>query len=61
MESHLDEEEERRKRTISGSEMKWFRRYIAFDGVCDGNATWGEIQVGAEMEEEGVEWVLVSK
>lgn len=60
-EASLDEEEERRSRLIAGSKTRWFRRIIAWQGLCYAADTWGEIQLGAEMEEPGVNWVVVSE
>lgn len=60
MERELDEEEEQRKRSIQESKLKWFRRYISWHGSCDLNQTWAEMRIGADMEEEGVELVLIS-
>lgn len=57
----LDEEEERRSRTIEGSRTPWFRRFITWYGLCSNDDTWAEIQLAAEMEEKGVEWVVVSE
>lgn len=57
----LDEEEEQRSRSIEGSKTPWFRRIIAWDGLCQRSDTWTEVQLAAEMEEAGVEWVVASK
>ena len=57
----LDGEEESRQRLIEGSKTRWFRRYIAWRSLCDQNDTWAEMQLGAEMEEKGIEWVLASE
>ena len=59
-EAILDEEEERRSRTIENSKTPWFRRIVTYHGLCYDD-TWAEMQVAAELEEKGVEWVLVSK
>lgn len=56
----LDEEEQQRRRLISRSNKKWFRRFIAWQGLCDLNDTWTEMMLAADMEELGVEWVLAS-
>ena len=60
-EALLDEEEERRSRLIEGSKTPWFRRIIMYHGLCDPAYTWAEIQIAAEMEEKGIEWVLAGK
>ena len=57
----LDEEEEQRTRSIEGSKSPWFRRIITWNGLCNPNDTWEEIQLAAGMEEVGVEWVVASK
>ena len=59
-EALLDEEEEKRSRLIKNSKTPWSRRAIAYHGLCN-SETWAEMQIGAEMEEKGIEWVLVSK
>lgn len=61
MEASLDEEEEQRKRSILESNMKWFRRYISRYGSCDPNQAWAEMRIGADMEEEGIDLVLISQ
>ncbi len=60
-EALLDEEEERRSRLIAGSKKPWFRRIIAWEGLCYAADTWAEIELAVELEEEGVEWVIVSE
>ncbi|KAK4696544.1 hypothetical protein P7C71_g1392, partial [Lecanoromycetidae sp. Uapishka_2] len=60
-EAVLDEEEEQRSRSIAGSKIPWFRRIIAWQGLCYAADTWAEMQVAVEMEEPGIEWVLVNK
>ena len=60
-EALLDEEEEQRARLIEGSKTTWFRRLIAWNGLCHSNDTWEEIQLAADMEETGIEWVVASK
>lgn len=57
-ELHLDREEEARKRAIASSNPPWRRTIIAWEGPC--YSTWGEVQVGASMGEEGIEWMLTS-
>ena len=57
----LDEEEEQRTRLIGGSKTTWFRRIIAWHGLCHPSGTWEEIQLAAGMEETGIEWVVASK
>ena len=57
----LDGEEEQRSRLIEGSKTPWFRRIISWDGLCQRSDTWAEVQLAAEMEEAGVEWVVASK
>ena len=57
----LDEEEEQRTRLIEGSKIPWFRRIITWQGLCQSNATWDEVQLAAGMEEMGIEWVMASK
>ena len=61
IEHDLDEAEEKRKRVIEGSKRTWFRRFIAFGGLCCHSDTWKELQIAADMEEAGILWVLVSK
>ena len=60
-ETLLDEEEEKRSRLIQGSKTQWFRRIIAWRGLCRPGDTWAEIQLAAELEEKGIEWVVASK
>ena len=60
-EALLDEEEEQRARLIEGSKTTWFRRIIAWHGLCHPNDTWEEIQLAADLEETGIEWVVASK
>jgi len=60
-EALLDEEEGRRTRLVEGSKTPWFRRIVAYRGLCNLTDTWEEIQIAAEMEEKGIEWVLASK
>ena len=57
----LDEEEQQRIRLIEGSKTPWFRRIITWHGLCQPNDTWEEVQLAADMEEVGVEWVVASK
>ena len=57
----LDEEEEQRTRSIEGSKTPWFRRIITWQGLCQSNGTWDEVQLAAGMEEMGIEWVMASK
>ena len=57
----LDEAEERRRRLIEGSKKPWFRRFIAWEGLCCHGDTWQELQIAADMEEAGILWVLASK
>ena len=56
----LDEEEEQRYRSVEGSKT-WFRRVITWHGLCHANDTWEEVQLAADMEEVGIEWVVASK
>ena len=60
-EALLDEEEEQRTRLIEGSRTPWFRRLITWNGLCHPNDTWAEVELAADMEEFGVEWVIASK
>ena len=60
-EALLDEEEARRSRQVEGSKKPWFRRFIAYQGLCNRTGPWAELQIAAEMEEKGIELVLVSK
>ena len=60
-EALLDEEEEQRARLIQGSKTSWFRRVIAWNGLCHPDDTWEEIQLAADLEETGIEWVVASK
>lgn len=55
----LDEEEQQRQRLISRSRTKWFRRLVAWQGLCDFDS-WAGMKVAADMDEVGVEWVLAS-
>ena len=57
----LDGEEEQRSRLVEGSKNPWFRRTIAWHGLCQPTDTWEEVQLAADMEEVGVEWVVASK
>jgi len=59
-EAMLDEEEEKRSRLIEGSKAPWFRRIITYHGLCNAADTWIEVQIAADMEEKGIEWVLAS-
>ena len=56
----LGEEEQQRHRWISRSDKKSFRRFIAWQGLCDSSDTWTEMMLAADMEEIGVELVLAS-
>lgn len=60
-EALLDEEEEKRNRLIQGSKAPWFRRIITYHGLCNPADTWAEMQIAADMEEKGIEWVLASR
>ena len=57
-EALLDEQEEARKRLLTST--KWVRRYISYSELCTGGA-WAEMQIAAELEEEGIETVLVNE
>ena len=57
----LDDEEESRRRLIEGSKTRWFRRFIAWGGLCCACDTWAEIQLAADMEEKGIELVVASE
>ena len=57
----LDEEEEERTRSIEGSKTPWFRRIITWQGLCQPNDTWAEVQLATALEERGIEWVMASK
>lgn len=57
----LDEEEETRTRLVEGSRTPWFRRIITWHGLCSQNHTWEEVQLAADMEEVGIDWVVASK
>ena len=59
-EALLDEEEEQRARLIQGSKTTWFRRVIVWNDLCHSNDTWEEIQLAADLEEPGIEWVVAS-
>ncbi|MDI1486407.1 MAG: hypothetical protein OHK93_005635 [Ramalina farinacea] len=61
IEQDLDEAEEKRRRLIEGSKRIWFRRFIAFGGLCRHSDTWNELRIAADMEEAGILWVLVNK
>lgn len=56
----LDEEEQQRHRLINQSKQKWFRRVVAWQGLCDWDDTWTEMKLAADMEEKGVDLVLAS-
>ena len=60
-EALLDEEEAQRSRMIEGSKTPWFRRIVTYHGTCNSAYPWEELQVAAEMEETGIEWVLASE
>ena len=60
MEAMLDDKDECRKRLIEGSKPKWFRRLIAWEGLCCQSDTFEELQSAADMEESGITWVLAS-
>lgn len=60
-EALLDEEEEQRTRLIEGSKTPWFRRIVTWHGLCHPSDTWEEVQLAADMEEMGIEWVVASK
>ena len=62
----LDQEEEARQREIEKIDRTWLRRIIMLRGCCSlpeapGAESWPGLQMAAEQEEEGVEWVLASK
>lgn len=57
----LDEEEERRLREIQQLDRTWLRRIIVLRGFCHFSESWPGLQIAAEQEEEGVEWVLASE
>ena len=57
----LDEEEVQRTRHIEGSKIPWFRRIVTWHGLCRPDDTWEEVQLAADMEEVGIEWVIASK
>lgn len=64
LELELDQEEEKRKRLIAESKTPWKRSIIGVRGICShdgGAAQWDELEELANMEEAGVEWVLISK
>ena len=56
----LDDEEVRRYRQLNGRNQKWNRRIICLGRLCNSEMTWQGLQIGAELEEEGIEWVLAS-
>lgn len=56
----LEREEETRRRTIRDSKIPWKRSIICWKGLCHGTDSWAELQEGANMDEEGVEWILTS-
>ena len=60
IEISLDEEEEQRHRLVSRSNTKWFRRFIAWQGLCEFGDSWAEMKLAADMEEKGVQWVIAS-
>lgn len=57
-ELRLDREEEARNRTITDSKVPWKRSIIGWSGVCKRSGPWTELQVGASLEERGIEWTL---
>ena len=59
-ELQLDRENAARSRQIKDSMSPWKRSIISWDGLCHGSDGWAELQEGANMEEEGVNWVLTS-
>ena len=60
MEALFDEEEEQRARVIKDSKSGWFRRFIAWEGLCFPGDSFEELQIAANMEEDGINWVLAS-
>ena len=60
-ELQLDREDQARSRQIKDSKSRWKRSIISWEGLCHGTNEWAELQEGANMEEEGVDWVLTSK
>ena len=59
-EMRLDDEEEQRRRLIGRSDKEWMRRIISFGSPCRFGEPWAGMQAGADLEEEGIEWVLAS-
>ena len=59
-ESLLDQAEESRSRTIRSAKPPWFRRIITWDGLCSSVDTWEELRVAADLEEQGIDWILAS-
>ena len=57
----FDEEEEQRRRQIGRSNQPWSRRIISFGSSCHFGEAWAGTQVAAELDEDGVEWVLASQ
>ena len=60
-ETVFDEEEAKRERLIEGSKEIWFRRFMAWRGLCGVGGIFEELQIAADMEEDGITWVLASK
>lgn len=60
-ELQLDREDQARSRQIKDSTSRWKRSIISWEGLCHGTNEWAELQEGANMEEEGVDWVLTSR
>lgn len=59
-ETLLDEEEEQRTRLIMDSRTRWFRRIIAWQGLCSPYDDWLELKIAVDLEEPGIDWVLIS-
>lgn len=57
----IDREEQARRRHIEDSRTRWKRSIICWSNLCDGINGWAELQLGADMGEVGVEWILTSR
>lgn len=57
-ELRLDRADEARKHIIANSNPPWKRSIISWERPCIGS--WADLQVGASIGEEGIEWTLTS-
>ncbi|KAI9810338.1 MAG: hypothetical protein M1827_006305 [Pycnora praestabilis] len=57
----IDVEKQKRRRLISDARGTWRRKMISWQGLCRDHETWAEMMEEADLEEEGVEWVLANR